>query len=187
MKEIANKRMYTVLAALLFTVGLLTVGFFSFGAWTTFIFASGFLGGFIIWLFMPNNAPFRSFKLPYWLTFAAFILLHRVEEFVFKFQEQLSSITGNPVPDIKSPALIILVLAAVGGWLFIPYLTTKKYAFGYYLAWTFFAAMGITELAHFIFPLFWNKPYGYFPGMASVLVLAPLAWWGMWRLSKKEI
>jgi hypothetical protein len=39
--------------------------------------------------------------------------------------------------------------------------------------------MGITELAHFIFPVLVNEPYGYFPGMASVLVLAPRTWWGI--------
>jgi len=186
MREIGNKRGYTITIALLFTTALLLVGYFSFGIWTTFIFASGFLGGFLIWLFMPNEAPFERIKVPYWLTLTFFILLHRVEEYLFKFQEELSAITGNPVPEIKSPALIALVLASVGGWLFIPYLIKHGYSFGYYLAWTFFAAMGITELAHFIFPLFTDRPYGYFPGMASVVVLAPTAWWGMWRLSRVQ-
>lgn len=172
--------------AFLFTIGLLAVGYFSFGIWTTIIFASGFLGGFILWLFVPSNAPFTAIKIPYWLTFAFFIFLHRVEEYMSKFQEELSKITGNPIPDISSPALIILVLASVGGWLLIPYLIKHNYAFGYYLAWTFFAAMGITELAHFIFPFFLDKPYGYFPGMASVIILAPTAWWGMWRLARKR-
>lgn len=183
--EIGGKRVYTIAAAFLFTATLLTVGFLSFGLWTTFIFASGFLGGFIIWLFAPNTASFSNIKLPFWLTFVFFIVLHRVEEFTFKFQEELSRITGNPVPEIASPALIILVLASVGGWLMIPYLLKRNYSFGYYLAWTFFAAMGITELAHFIFPLFLDRPYGYFPGMGSVIVLAPTAWWGMWRLSRR--
>lgn len=177
--------MAVVVIAFLFTAGLLTVGYFSFGFWTTFIFASGFLGGFVIWLFMPETASFNSIKKPYWITFAFFILLHRIEEYFFKFQEELSKITGNPVPEISSPALIILVLASVGGWLFVPFLMNRKYSFGYYLAWTFFSAMGITELAHFVFPFFTDKPYGYFPGMISVLFLAPVAWWGMWRLSGK--
>jgi hypothetical protein len=53
---------------------------------------------------------------------------------------------------------------------------------GYYLAWTFFASLGITELAHFVLPLFSEQPYGYFPGMATVVLLAPSAWWGMVRL-----
>jgi len=44
--------------------------------------------------------------------------------------------------------------------------------------------MGLTELAHFaVFP--WLNPSGitaYVPGMWTVLALAPVAWWGMWRL-----
>jgi len=47
------------------------------------------------------------------------------------------------------------------------------------MAWSLFASMGITELAHFFLPFMTTDPYGYFPGMASVIVLAPLAWWGM--------
>ncbi len=48
MKSQSNNRGITVLAAFLFTLGVLSVGYFSFVIWTTFIFASGFLGGFII-------------------------------------------------------------------------------------------------------------------------------------------
>jgi len=44
--------------------------------------------------------------------------------------------------------------------------------------------MGVTQLAHFVLPLLTNEPYGCFPGMASVLLLASLAWWGMWRLAR---
>ncbi len=185
MKEIGNKRIFTVIIAFLFTIGLLTVGYVSFGIWTTFIFASGFLGGFILWIMFPSKATFASIKTPFWVTFLLFVFLHRVEEYFFKFQEQLSVITGNPVPNITSPALILLVLASVGGWLSVPFLIKHGYSFGYYLAWTFFAAMGITELAHFVFPLFLDKPYGYFPGMVSVIFLAPTAWWGMTRLVKR--
>lgn len=47
--------------------------------------------------------------------------------------------------------------------LLVPILMKRGYQFGQYLAWTFFAAMGITELAHFIFPFFTGEPYQYFP------------------------
>lgn len=186
-KEIGNKRRHTLFVAFLYTATQLTVGYFSFGIWTTLIFASGFLTGFILWAFIPSSPPFKSFKIPFWLTFAFFILLHRVEEYFSKFQEHLAAIIGTPVPEITSPALIILVLASVGGWLIAPVLINRGYSFGYYLVWTFFAAMGITELAHFVFPFFQPGPYGYFPGMASVIVLAPTAWWGMWKLSKRTV
>jgi hypothetical protein len=123
-------------------------------------------------------------NVPYYLTMAVFILGHRMEENVFKFQEKLASITGNPVPSLTSPTLILLVLMSVGGWLAIPALIKRRFDLGYYFAWSLFTSMGITELAHFFFPFFINEPYGYFPGMASVLVLAPCAWWGMSRLIK---
>ena len=41
---------------------------------------------------------------------------------------------------------------------------------------------GVIELAHFIFPFFAPEPYGYFPGMVTLVPLAPVAWLGMWRL-----
>jgi hypothetical protein len=173
----------TLISAVLFTTAILAFSYFSFGKWTTLIFTSGFLGGLILWVTTPDRSVFFSaIKAPYLFTFAAFILLHKVEENVFKFQVELSKVTGTPVPEVTSPALIILLVLTLGGWLLVPYLVKRGYGFGYYLAWTFFAAMGITELAHFIFPFFIDAPYGYFPGMASVLVLAPSAWWGMSRL-----
>jgi len=171
-----------VLTALFFTVAMLATSYFSFGIWTTFIFSFGFLGGFVLWLFFPGVTAYSLLKGPYYLTLASFLFLHKVEENIAKFQERLSEITGHPVPAINSPALIVLLFLTVGGWLLVPFLIKRRYQFGYYLAWSFFASMGIVELAHFIFPFFIEGPYGYFPGMASVFVLAPAAWWGMWRL-----
>lgn len=43
-----------VILALLFTVAILTIGYIAFGFWTTLIFTSGFLGGYILWLLVPN-------------------------------------------------------------------------------------------------------------------------------------
>jgi len=180
-----GKKYSSILFAFIFTVGLLALGYYSFGIWTTLVFSSGFLGGFLIWLILPvNHISFTSIKKNYWLTFAAFIFLHRVEENIFKFQEKLSRITGTPVPELNNPNLILLVLGSVGAWLSIPILIKRKADFGYYLAWTFYSAMGITELTHFIFPFFTPEKYSYFPGMLSVLVLAPTAWWGMRKLAK---
>ena len=90
--------------------------------------------------------------------------------------------TGVPTPAILSWDVILLVLLSVGGWLSIPWLMNRQPDVGRYLAWTFFTSMGVTELAHFVFPVIVGGPYGYFPGMASVLLLAPAAWWGMTRL-----
>ncbi|MDX2001381.1 MAG: hypothetical protein SFW35_03060 [Chitinophagales bacterium] len=178
-----KKSVQIISLALGFTFAVLLLGYLSFGFWTTMIFTSGFLGGFILWLLFPSRTDYSSIKLPYFLTFLMFIV-HRVEEKVCGFFSALSEITKVPTPDILSWQIILLVMMSVAAWLLIPYLVKRKYEFGYYLTWTFFAAMGITELAHFIFPFFVSGPYGYFPGMASVVILAPLAWWGIWRLTK---
>lgn len=172
--------------AFLFTVAILVLGYIAFGFWTAFIFTFGFLGGFLIWIFTSNQLPFAQFKIAYWLTLV-FFLFHRIEEKVMGFFAKLAIITGITTPDITSVPVILLVLASVGAWLSVPILVKRNYAFGYYLAWTFFASMGITELAHFVFPLFTSEPYGYFPGMATVLILAPVAWWGMYKLLQKPV
>ncbi len=183
----ATRGPFLFVSSLGFTLALLALAYFSFGIWTALIFSSGFLGGFVLWAVMPIvQVPYARIKGPYWLTMVFFIFLHKVEENVFEFQKQLSLITKTPVPELNSPSLILLLLISVGAWLLIPLLIRNGFRFGYYLAWTFFAAMGITELAHFILPLFTGQAYGYFPGMISVLVLAPSAWWGMLRLSQNN-
>jgi hypothetical protein len=175
----------TIFFALLFTLVVLILGYVMLGLLPMFLFAFGFLGGFILWLVIPTNASFNAIRIPYFLTFAFFIL-HKFEERYMDFFPRLAKITGVPVPDTSS-WLVVLLYAFAGAWLLIPFLVKRGYSFGYYLAWTFFTAMGITELAHFIFPFFEGISYGYFPGMASVILLAPAAWWGMKRLGKKTI
>lgn len=179
-----NTSVAVKISAFLFTIAILVLGYIAFGFWTALIFTFGFLGGFLIWLFTTHQVPFEQFKVAYWVTLVLF-LLHRVEEKVMGFFAKLSAITGVTTPEITSAPVILLVLASVGAWLAIPILVKRNYAFGYYLAWTFFASMGITELAHFVFPLFTSEPYGYFPGMATVAILAPVAWWGIYRLLRK--
>lgn len=180
-----QKKPLIIFAAFIFTFATLAIGYASFGLVTTLVFTSGFLGGFILWLLFPMAASFSAIKVPYWITLALF-LVHRIEEYVTEFQQSLSNITGVPVPKVTSLPVILLLLVSVGAWLLVPFLVSRRSTFGYYLAWTFFAAMGISELAHFIFPFFTQEPYGYFPGMASVILLAPAAWWGMTRLARKS-
>ncbi len=177
-----KKRPATVIAALSFTVAVLVLGYVMLGPLPLFFFVFGFLGGFFLWLVIPTRASFASIKVAYFLTLAFFVV-HKLEERHFDFFPALSEITGVPVPETGS-FLVILLYAAAGAWLLIPYMVKRGYDFGYYLAWTFFAAMGVTELAHFALPLFVEGPYGYFPGMASVILLAPVAWWGMYRLAQ---
>ena len=181
--EKARKSPLLVLSAAAFSLLVPLLGYVYLGNLYASLFLVGFAGGFVLWLLAPTGTPWHSIRLPYWLTLAAFLLLHKVEENRMAFFEAVSTrITGAPIPEMSVGVAIGLLVIPVGAWLVIPLLFRRGYEFGRYLAWTLFASMGLTELAHFIMPLLANEPYGYFPGMASVVILAPLAWWGMWRL-----
>jgi hypothetical protein len=178
-----SKKPGIIILASLFTTTAIVLGYVALGFWPAFIFTFGYLGGLIIWLLAPMKALFKQIAIAYFLTLALFVV-HKIEERERDFFPALSEITGVPMPDATSlPAILLYSIASV--WLLIPLLLWKKLSFGYYLAWTFFASMGITELAHFVFPLFRDQPYGYFPGMWSVIPLAPVAWYGMWCLFTK--
>lgn len=171
--------------ALLFSLAIPTLGYIYLGTLYALLFLLGYGGGFVLWTLFSAKAPYASIKVPFWATFMAFLLLHKVEENVTGFFEVVSEkVTGDPVPDVTPLLTVALLVLPVGTWLATPFFIKRGYDFGYYLGWTFFVSMGVTELAHFVLPLLTNEPYGYFPGMASVLVLAPLAWWGMWRLAR---
>jgi len=162
-------------------VAVLLLGYVLLGLLPMLLFSFGFLGGLLLWLIFPSVAPFGSIRIPFYTTLALFVL-HKLEERFLGFFPALSQITNVPTPESGS-FLALLLYAFAGAWLLVPALVSRSHQFGYYLAWTFFTAMGVTELAHFIFPLLTSKPYGYFPGMASVVFLAPVAWWGMWQLA----
>ncbi|PZR29213.1 MAG: hypothetical protein DI535_03650 [Citrobacter freundii] len=158
------------------------IGYLALGLAPAFIFTFGYVGGLFCWIVAPSRLPLRKIAVPYVITLLLFIL-HKVEEREMDFFPALAELTGVPVPEEMSP--LVIILYAIGAcWLLIPFLIWKRSQLGYYLAWTFFCSMGLTELAHFIFPLFTGTPYGYFPGMWSVIALAPVGWWGMYRLSK---
>lgn len=182
--SIVNKPITASWAAFLFTLAVLVLSYSMLGILPMVLFAFGFLGGFVLWLMIPTAATFDSIRAPFLLTLAFFVV-HKLEERYWDFFPALSKITGVPVPDTNSP-LVFLLYAAAAAWLLIPFLVRRRYDFGYYLAWTFFASMGITEIAHFGFPLLAEVSYGYFPGMASAAFLVPSAWWGMRRLARKS-
>lgn len=181
------KGKYQTAIALIVSLCSLWFGFLAFGSLITAIFSAGYVGGFLLWLpSRKKEVRFANIKLPFWATWAAFAFLHKVEENRFKFFEVVSQITNEPVPEVSSPSLIMLLLVGVVPWFFVPYILNRWPQIGSYFAWTFFASMGITELAHFlVFPFLVEGPYSYFPGMASVVVLAPCAWWGMLRLVRQ--
>lgn len=175
----------TLLGALGFSLLVPLFGYHYLGALYGLLFLLGYLGGFAFWIATPARTSWQEVKLPYWLTLAAFLLLHKVEENRTQFFEAVSTrITGIPVPDVTWSLILALLVIPVGAWLAIPVLLRRNHDFGRFLAWTLFASMGLTELAHFIMPMLANEQYGYFPGMISAIVIVPLGWWGMWRLSR---
>lgn len=176
-----KQRLWPLLLSVLFTVAILVLAYISYGPYTTILLSGGFVIGLVLWLIFPGLIEYDRIRWPFLLTMGAFLLLHKPEEALLKFQDELCKITGSPSPDPSSPPLIALAVLSIAGWLLVPVLVPRRVEFGSFLAWSFFASMGITELAHYAFPLFRPEPYGFFPGMASVAVLAPLAWWGLYR------
>lgn len=170
----------TIAAAFALSGSTLVLGYVLLGVVPMLLFSLGFVGGLAFWLLESSRPTFRALRAPYWLTLVLFVA-HKLEERYLEFFPALSRLTGVPVPDTSS-LLVYLLYAAAATWLAIPYLVNRHIEFGYYLAWTFFTSMGVIELAHFAFPLFTDAPYGYFPGMATVIPLAPSAWWGLARL-----
>lgn len=171
-----------VIMAAAYTAAVLGMGYAAFGLVTMLVFTAGFLGGLLLWLMLPTRGTWSDVRVPFWVTMLLF-LAHRVEEKQSGFFAMLSEVTGVPTPDATSPIVVTLVLFSVGGWLCAPWLMKHKQAVGQYFAWTFFASMGITELAHwFVFPFLQGSGVHPVPGMWSVLLLAPAAWWGALRL-----
>jgi len=179
-----KKKNITIVIGIILSILPVVFGYFALGVLVAAVFAAGYIGGLICWLLVKREIPFRAIRLPYWLTWIAFILLHKPEERYMKFFEEVSAITGKPVPSAFDPSVVLLLIAGVLPWLFVPVLIKRNSKLGYCLAWTFFASMGLTELAHFlVFPFLKQSSYAYFPGMASAAILIPLAFWGMYRLA----
>ncbi len=182
MKATNSKHPAAIGLAIVFTITAIALGYFALGIVPAFIFTFGYFGGLLLWLPSTNTPPFKKIAAPYFVTLLLFVF-HKFEERQMDFFPALSEITKVPVPDSSSWQAISLY-AIAGFWLLVPLFISKGSAFGYYLVWTFFASMGITELAHYVLPFFRDQPYGYFPGMWSVIGLAPAAWWGIYKLSK---
>lgn len=145
-----SRRSFSVIAlAAVFTAAIVILGYVLLGFVPMVLFALGFVGGLLFWIFIPAEIPFAAIRVPYFLCLALFVL-HKLEERNLEFFPALSRLTEVPTPEEGSP-LAVLLYAFAGAWLLIPWLVGRKHAFGYFLAWTFFASMGITELAYFVF------------------------------------
>lgn len=176
--------MFSKFALLAFSLLVPAIGYFYVGALVASLFLVGYLGGFLLWLLVPTKVSWLWIRTPYWIAFAIYLFLHKVEENRMKFFEVLGEkITGIPVPPVTPVLIVGLLILPLGSWLLIPTLVKREHPVGYYLAWTYFTSFGVVELAHFVFPFLAGSEFGYFPGMASATLLVPAGIWGMWRLS----
>lgn len=182
MKRLRSSSLLLELAPFVLTIGTVVTGYAALGVLPAFLFTFGFVGGTAAWIATKERPAFERIRQPFYATLFMFVI-HKLEERHNDFFTALSAITGVTAP--KPGTWVTLVLYGVAAmWLFVPYLVGRRHEFGYYLAWTFFTSMGVIELSHFVFPLMVRGPYAYFPGMASVFLLAPLGWWGMYRLCR---
>lgn len=184
-----NQKQPSIIAiAFLFSLLIPLIGYIYTGPLIAFLFLLGYLGGFALWLLVPRQTLWSSIRVPYWTAFAIYLFLHKVEENRMKFFEVLGDkITGIPVPEVTPLLILGLLILPLGSWLLIPYLVKHKRPLGYFLAWTFFTSFAVVESAHFVFPLLTGEPYGYFPGMASAIILVPAGLWGIYRLWKGKV
>ncbi len=173
-----------LIGALVFSFLIALFGYYYLGALVGLLFLIGYFGGFVFWVFIRTSPTWSSIRTPYFVALTAFIL-HKIEENRMKFFEILGEkITGIPMPEV-SPLLVFgLLFIPIGAWLLIPSLLKRSHPLGCFLAWTYYASFSLVESAHFIFPLLTDEPYGYFPGMVSALILVPIGFWGMWKLSR---
>lgn len=173
-----------IMLASTYALAALILGYVLLGLIPMLLFAFGFVGGLALWLMVPTQPMFDAVRVPFYGTLTLFVV-HKLEEQYMDFFPALAKLTDVSVPE-SGTFLGLLLYALAGVWLLVPFLMARGYQFGYFLAWSFFTAMGVTEMAHFIFPFFVAGPYGYFPGMASAAVLVPFGWWGLWGLAKRR-
>lgn len=172
---------WAIMAAVAFSTVVVKLSYVLLGWMPGFLIASGYIGGLILWLTVPAVPSYKRIRVPFLVTMVFFVL-HKLEERHLGFFPALAKLPGVAMPDASSP-LAYFLYGLASAWLLVPFLFGKGARVGEYLAWSFFAAMGVTEVAHFVFPFFDDQAgYNYFPGMASALGLVPLAWWGLWQL-----
>lgn len=170
--------------ASLHAAAVVAIGYSLLGAVPAALFGGGFAAGLMAWVVVKQRPPLAWFRAAFYITLLLFVL-HKTEEWEMEFFQALSRLTRVPTPETQSLQVYALY-ALASAWLLVPVLAGRRLELGYYLAWSFFASMGLVELAHFIFPFFRDGSFGYFPGMASAALLAPAAWLGMWKLSTPE-
>ncbi len=163
---------------------IIALGGLAFVPLVSLIFATGFVPGFLFWLVRRESFTFRSIKWPYFASLGAYVV-HRIEEGVSGFVPAVEELTGGTAVDPTSPLSLLLVLFSLI-WMLSPILVRRQISFGYFGAWSLFAAFAFVELWHFVFPFLTPEPYGYFPGMATAPLISAAGFWGLYRLYRSS-
>jgi len=175
------KRPVDVAVALGFTLLIILVGYLAAGPVIGLTFTGGFIFGFFVWLARPQHATFRAIKAPYLLVILGYAV-HRTEEEIGDFLPQLEELQGSEMVEVTSFWSLTLVALSVI-WFLAPLLMRRGHSFGHFAAWSVFIGFGVLEFAHYLFPFFdGDGGYSYYGGMWTVPLVAPIGWWGMWRL-----
>ena len=98
------------------TAAAVILGYVALGALPMFLFAFGFCGGFLWWLYVPSRATFSWIRMPYFLTLALFVA-HKWEERVYGFFPALSDITGVRSRRLIPPSLSLCTRSRLRGFL----------------------------------------------------------------------
>jgi hypothetical protein len=169
----------------LFTAAFVSAGFVLLGAIPAVVFAVAFGGGFFLYMATTWRTQFDTRKIivPYLLT-VMFFIVHVFEEYVTKFENVISALAGQPIPEANF--LYVAAFLAPFLWVGGAIMLIKQWAFGYYFLCAFFFAMTIAELAHFVFPFVIDGTFHYEPGMyTAALPLIP-AYYGL-KIMFREI
>ena len=141
----------------------------------TVIFGTFLALGYVIWYKTRRDTMIatREILVPYVLTVMCFIV-HVAEEHYTGFPGALSELMGTHVSD--EGFLFVAAFAAPLLWLSGLLLLHFRIRLGEYVMWCLFAAMIVSEQAHYIFPLMQDGTFHYFPGMVTAsLPLIPAA------------
>jgi hypothetical protein len=175
-----DKRPWAIAVAATFSATMVALGALALGPLVGIVFATGFFGGFLLWVVGPPYASFATMKVPYIVALIAYVI-HRVDEELSGFVAAMEALTGHEAVAVVSPVSISLVALSLA-WMLSPLLLRRRHALGHFGTWSLFTGFGVIELWHFVFPLLTPEPYGYFPGMITAPLIAAVGWWGMWRL-----
>jgi hypothetical protein len=175
-----ERRAWEIAVAAAFSAVMVALGALALAPLVGVVFATGFFGGFLLWLAGPRHASFATIKVPYIFALVAYVI-HRTDEELSGFVAAMEELTGHQAVAVVSPVSIALVAFSLA-WMVSPLLLRRGHALGHFGVWTLFTGFGVIELWHFVFPLLTPEPYGYFPGMITAPLIAAVGWWGMWRL-----